>query len=93
MIDSGRRSDPGGLGGATRPLLMDARRYGVSAPLRRTRRAGDLLVPRTPGDGRRRRASLSRRKISVADKVFLTAVIGFLLQRSLAQMVARVSAG
>jgi hypothetical protein len=34
--------------------------------------------------------SLSR---TVADKVFLTAVIGFLSQRSLAQSVARVATG
>src|SRR6266542_2897550 len=37
MIDSGRRTEHGGLGGAMRPPLMDARRYGVSAPLRWTR--------------------------------------------------------
>jgi len=28
MNDSSRRSDPEGSGGATRPLLMNARRYG-----------------------------------------------------------------
>src|SRR6266511_3181942 len=55
-------------------------------------RAGDLLVPRTPGDGRRRRASLSRRKISVADNVLATAVVDSLSQRSSAQCVACVSA-
>src|SRR6266700_2731660 len=50
MIDSGRRSDPGGLGGATRPLLMDARRYGVRAPLRWTRAGGGTIrSPEPPG--------------------------------------------
>src|SRR6266540_4577003 len=48
MIDSGRRSDPGGLGGAMRPLLMDARRYGVSAPLRWTRAGGGPSGPPNP---------------------------------------------
>jgi hypothetical protein len=48
MIDSGRRSDPGGLGGATRPLLMDARRYGVRAPLRWTPAGGGPFGPPNP---------------------------------------------
>src|SRR6266542_4820747 len=55
-------------------------------------RAGDLLVPRTPGDGRRRRASLPRRKISIADNVLATAVVDSLSQRSSEQCVACVSA-
>jgi len=47
MIDSGRRSDPVGSGGATRPLLMDARRY-VKAPLRWTPAVGGPLGPPNP---------------------------------------------
>jgi len=78
MIDSGRRSDLGGSGGATRPPA-----HGCS-PIR--------LLCDAPGH-RRRRPSLSRRKISVADNLFPAAAIGFLLQRSLAQRVAHVSAG
>jgi len=48
MIDSSRRSDPRVSGGTPRHLLMDARRYGVSAPPRWTPAGGGPLGPPNP---------------------------------------------
>src|SRR6266496_6411396 len=60
-----------GVQGARAPCAWTLAGYFVRPPLRRLNEAGDLLVPRAPADGRRRRSSSSRRKISRGNKVYL----------------------
>ncbi len=62
---------PGVQGAPRAPCAWMFAGYFVRPPLRWQSPAGDLLVPRAPADGRRRRSSSSRRKISRGNKVYL----------------------
>ena len=84
---------PGVQGAPRAPCAWMLAGYFVRPPLRWQSPAGDLLVPRAPADGRRRRSSSSRRKISRGNKVYLGIPSRRRKRPLFSQRLARVSAG